>query len=269
MRRTTGLVALAVLGGSLGAPATAGASSVLRLSGRGTGYVDVTLSAPTTFDEQRARLTTTGSYVGWWITRVGERATSQGNHAGGVRFALQSPPGSVHPDYDFGFRTKPLDPGRYRLYLATDGQATVTVTATGLPRSVSLTPVRRTTSFGAAQTLAVLPGGVVRGSLRQPATFPAGSLVASSVIAYSDPGVTLESLAACVVRPHGSCDDPGQPGATTGYAMSLFDDFAVQVTAHYPPGTLAAGRYEGVQGILAGPGVTKVVGSLFLLATVP
>lgn len=268
MRRVSGVAALLVAGAVL-APADAASPSVLRLTGHTTGYVDLTLAKPTTFDEMKARLTTRGTYVAWWLIKIGEAATSNGNQAGGVRFVQQSPPGSVSPDYDFGFRTTALDPGRYRLYLATDGDSTVEVPATGLVRSLNLAPVRRTTSVGAVRTLAVLPGGVVRGSMREPATLSRNSLAASSLVAYSAPGVTVESLAACVVRPQGSCDEPGQPGAYSGYAMSLFTDFGVQVTAHYPPGTLPAGPHEGVQGLIAGPGVTKVVGSLFQLTTVP
>lgn len=268
MRYVTTLgTAAAVVAASLLSPAAAAPPTVLRLSGRTTGYVDVTLTRPVTFDELRARLTTRGTYVAWWLVKRGEPVTKMGNHVGGVRFVRQS--SSTHADYDFGFRTGALDPGRYRLYLATDGESTVEVPAAGLPRSLNLTPQRRTTSIGLVETLAVLPGGIVSGVMREPVTLPAGSLVASSIVVYSAPGVTIESLGACVVPPGESCNGVGRPGGFSGYAMSLFEDFGVQVTAHYFPGSIPAGPHDGRQGVTAGPGVTEVVGTLFQLTPVP
>lgn len=251
------------------APARAATPTVLRLSGRSTGYVDLTLTRPTTFDEYRARLTTSGTYVGWWITRLGEKVTSQSNQAGGVRFAADSEPGDVYPRYDLGFRQGALAPGRYRLYLATDGPSVVEVQASGLPRSLSLVPTRATRSVGEVRTLAPLAGGVARGRLREPTTLDAHALAVSEVVVYSQPGVTVENFGACVTEPGGTCNGPDKPGGWTGWAYAPSDAYGVGTVVLYDPGTLPPGRYDGTQSASAGPNVQRVVGTLFHLTTVP
>jgi hypothetical protein len=260
---------LAVLAATTAVPARAAGATVLRLSGRSTGYVDVTLTRPTTFDEQHARLGTRGTYVGWWITRLGEPVRSRSHHAGGVRFAADSASGEVYPHYDLGFSEDPLPPGRYRLYLATDGPSLVEVPASGLPRSLSLSPVRPTRSAATLRTVAPLAGGFARGSMREPVTLEVNALAVSAVFVHSDPGLGVEGFGACVAPPGASCDDPGQPGGWWGWTYAPSQDYSVGVIVHYDPGTLPPGRYDGVQGATAGPGVRRVVGTLFHLTTVP
>lgn len=261
--RMAGLLALALLALTF-APANAGSSGVLRLTGRFTGYTDITLTRPTTFDGRSATMAVRGgSYVAWWVTRIGERPGSRSNQDGGLRWVGHD------PDRDrrstpFTSRTEPLPPGRYRVYLATDGTATVTIPATGLAGTVSLSP-RFRTAGGARTSTFTVTAGLVNGEFRSPLSLPPDALVVSSTLVMADPGATVQSLTACVTAPAAEC---GGPTSATGYTSSLDQGHGVQFTAVYDPGTVRAGPAEAVQRAKAGPGVTSAHGSYFFLVPV-
>lgn len=271
LRRTA--LAVLVIAMSTAVPARAEPGHTLRLSGSSTGFVDFTLSAPTTFDEMSSRLRTKGTYVGWWLARLGEPVTERSDHAGAVRFVAQSPRGFLteveqRPNFRFGANDSPLRPGRYRLYLATDGAAVVDVPIRGLRRSLNLSPTRATTSRGIVATIGAAPGpgGVVVGDARETFTFPPNSLAASTTQAVAGPGVTVYHLSACVTSAALRCPPDS---AATAQTFGPSARFFVQATSRYLPGTLSPGAHDGVQSAAAGPAAAHVVGSLFQLTTVP
>lgn len=264
-RRVLGVALVCVLP-FLTRPAAAAPAPVLRLTGRGAAYTDVTLPAGVRFDQRNARMVVRGgTYAAWWIARVGEPPTSHSNHAGSIRWVDPREPSVTHPSSTIGFRTDPLAGGRYRVYLATDGEATVDVPAAGLGRSRAVRPDRRTVSGSGTAPLTVRPGGVLVAEHRTPLRLPAHALAVASVRTVAQPGVAFEYLTVCLTEPEEDCPSAA---SSYGHTSSLVGDHAVRLSALYLPGTVD-GPSDAIHRARGGPGVTRATADVFYLSTAP
>lgn len=266
-RRAFGIAVLCALP-LLGQPVdAAGSTPRLRVSGRTTAFVDVTLRAGVRFDQINARITVRrGTYAAWWMTRLGETPSASGNQAGATRWVDPQDAAATYPSSVFGFRSEPMAAGRYRVYLATDGEATIDVPAPGLHRSLDLRPSRRTTSAAVSAPLTVAAGGVVADDHRTSLRLAPTALVVSSVETVAQRGVTVEGLTACLARPGEGCTGPT---SARGHTSSLVGDHSARFSSSYLPGQAPAGRVDAVQRAEAGPGVLRATANVFYLVTVP
>lgn len=90
------------------------------------------------------RVTTTGTYAGVWIEPIGEPNDGTGFY---TIPATDTPQGKRHV-MGFDAYAKRFAPGRYRVYLVTDGRTELRIQADGLARGLTLTPRRPVKSWG-------------------------------------------------------------------------------------------------------------------------
>lgn len=265
MRRTfwTALVCAVPL---LVPPAGAAPVERLRLVANGTAYVDVSLPGGVRLDEVAARFVVhRGTYAAWWAVRLGERLSPTSSHAGGVRWVDPADGPATYPWSGFGFRKEPLAGGRYRVYVATDGAATIDVPAPGLGRGVELRPTRRTVAVSRMRTVPVV-AGVVADDHREAVRPPPAALAVVTVRAVARPGVAVRSLTACLGKAGSACD---QGASAYGYTSSLEFDHGTTLSSIYLPGSVPAGQAEVVQRAYGGPGMIRAAATVFWLTTVP
>lgn len=262
------LIAVAVM--ALGVSVAPGASAIpapsqtIRVEGTGTSFVDLTLPA-VSVTAFRTLINTSGSYAGWWL--VGRGAQPKGNKGiGAVRF----------PRYDFGGDHFPvailggtgdLAAGQYRLYLASDGSASVTIPVKGLAtQSITLHPRRRTQSQGFLQEMTVQPLGVVRDSKSQFLRISSKDYVSVTTAYGVGTGATVEDISACLTSAQGDCSSTGY--TATGYTESLFIEGDMSFTVNYPPGDHSTMAAKAVGSLTAGPRVKRAVVAVFAITTV-
>ena len=267
MRRVTLAVMVVCAVNATAFPSVAGPSyDVIVLRGSGTAYVDVVFDEPFLLDEEETRMDYDGTYAGWFMHKLGEkvRTARRGNIAGSYVLREFAYPGqSVTTSMGgYGFKTKPLAAGRYRMYLMSDGPAEVTIPVVRGAHSMFLRPSKPTVSDVAVQHFSVGPGGTVIEALTTPVLIRPSTMGVSMVTAYSEPGLTVESMSACFVDPGDECT--GFTGAS-GWIISADQDYSMTVSVHYDPGLFAYGDYEARQQMTNAGSTTEAHGAHILL----
>lgn len=267
MRRVTLAVMVVCAVGATAFPSVAGPSdNVIVLRGPGTAYVDVVFDEPFLLDEEETRMDYDGAYAGWFMHKLGEKVdTGRGNVAGGYVIKKFAYPGqSVTAAMgDFGFKSKSLDPGRYRLYLISEGPAEVTIPIERGADAMRLRALNPTTSDVAVKHFSVGPAGTVLEAVTTPVRIKPSTVGISMVSAYSERGVTAENLSACFIEPGEDCS--GTPGVGPGFVFSPVEDYVVTLAVHYEPGIFAYGDYEGRQGLRNAGSTVEARGAHILL----
>ena len=260
--------ALAVAATSFGLQPAYADDETIVLVGRRTAYLDVTFDAPVTVREIGTKIAYKGSYAGWLIHAVGESFDRQGETVAGG-FVIKGLLPSHYPQdpLEFGPVVNPtLDPGRYRLYLLTDGVARVTIPADGLGRTLSLSPKKRTSSYAYAEELDLSLGNAGSARGRFPVESSSSTLSVSVVAYFSRRGANVTNLDACFTKRGQDCD--GSLGGT-GYTFGLIpDDWGVGWMVSYLPGVLGDGKYDGVQAFDGAGTVYSVRGGVIQVDTV-
>ncbi|HEX8004614.1 MAG TPA: hypothetical protein VF519_18160 [Mycobacteriales bacterium] len=279
--RTRALVAAAVATAAL-LPGAAGAvtpgsvmSGTVTVSGRGAGYVPVTLPRAVDFradggrELMRPTVRLTGGAYGWLlVTTVGDR----GGYAGAVRMpaaqggtAVFRLDGSDPRTGQSLFLTSTLRAGGYRLYLLSNGPGTATLRLPGL-RGASRTAVTRSARPATTTSLAPVVNGASAPAFASGVTFDSDvpALVLSFDWLYTATQAAAQ-FGSCryAGAPPGGQWAPGCPGADVAMsnAVGVFTGCCGVGTASwlFAPGRWSFGHFYDVAGVVQRGGDFYVV----------
>lgn len=264
--RSVALLWCLLFGLPLGAsPAAAARPGSIVLVGDRSAMSEIVLRAPVTVHEIGAKVEFSGTYAGWYIHRAQEtfESTPEGTAGGYVVKDFQ--PSHYPPSpFPLGAEIDPtLEPGRYRLYLFTDGPARITIQADGLGRRIVVRPKRATRSYAAAEELPLELGMAGTAQGRFPVEIRDNTMALSMVAHYSKRGATVGNIGACFTDPGTSCTR-GFGGPLVSFAV-VPEDWGFALTVLYYPGVFAPGRYDGVQVFDGGGTVYSLRGAVLLL----
>lgn len=263
------LAVMAVLGSGI-MPAHA-AETNLVVSGRRTAYVDVTFDRPVTLRDLHAKITYRGSYAGWLIHKAGKPFSLGDNDVAGsfVMRNLAPPEFRGRREMINGLgdeSNRTLEPGRYRLYLITDGVARVSVPAEGLSRTMVFEPKQRTRSFADAEKLPLqvdAAGAAGAGSVedRIPVRSNRDTLSIVMTFLFARRGAMALNQDACFTTPGGDC------GGRYGWQGAAFavvpQQWGIGFMVLYEPGVLEPGKYDGVSSFDGGGTVYDARAAVF------
>jgi hypothetical protein len=188
---------LALSGTALGAPAT----ETITISGAAGGYADITLAKKAHFEWRDAQISGTGGgkYVGFCMQpwRLSDRVhpTPCGARLNKVDKSFWITAG-IWSD---------LAPGKYRVYLLSDGPATVTFPMQGLGRHLHLKAAGRTPRAKLALTDAAGPANLEVGRWRQHIVFKDNGAHWTGWHFESDTPARVQAVDMCVAPRGGEC----------------------------------------------------------------
>lgn len=203
-RRWATLLAALSLVLSLGTPSDAAAQSTLTISGTHSGWVEIKLNKPTSFDDRSVTVTGKGRYIGLFLDSI----TRVGDDYGWIHFRDTSPY-SVKEETGGGVGlgtqdTDPLPAGRYRAYLLTEGPGSISIPVLSGTTTLRLHPTHavrpRYRYVALHQTLAPGVGGPFSASASFPIDFTPHSVAITEIGAsWTVPAMTAR-INACFVK---------------------------------------------------------------------
>lgn len=256
-----------LLAGMAGLPAVPAraAGATLILIGKRSASVDVTLNADVTLDLQQMVTTGAGRFAGMYAEAISvpvPQRQAADRHGGAVRFRDVHEPGS--PGFLFSFVARPsgiLKAGRYRLYLLADGPTQVRVPITG-SRSLRVSPTRpAVTAVASAADILV---SAIEARNVQPLVLSGPRTVNMSALLVGEFRAFAGDIGTCLRRPEtecGSATGSGVDGPFASVGINPVGDYGLAWSVTYQPGTLAPGRYEGVQEALNVAGLKYASGA--------
>lgn len=224
MRRVRPLLAiLGVLACAFAVPARAATDEGILLNGSRTAYVDVYVYASTTIASADVSMRTKGSYVGFFFSPAPADRDTVG--------ALVMP--RVGTDQMKLGASWDVRPGKYRVFLLTDGPAEVFVPISGQGFRAYKPDGRVPSSVGRADF--DVPAGTTAVSRDYPLAPRARSLVVAAAMVSSASLTAIDQMSACVTS-DGVCTPP--LAAATRVPAARASAYGVNL--------VAPGRYSGV-----------------------
>lgn len=240
----------------------------LTVAGHRTAYTDITLAHRTVFDLDHASLLGGGRFIGLYIEALDKPAADRdkpGARVGIVKIRDYHPVGEAAPTLTLGATTW-LAPGRYRLYLISDGAATIQVPMAG-------SPGRRLTPRQSAQATAAVGSNILLNPLeasnRQGMQLTSRRSISFSSITIGRFRAFAGQIGACLALPGKDCGSATQSGVDntyTGWFASPLADREFIFTFGYDAGVLPPGTYDAVQQALNATTMQFAVGAAFTLA---
>lgn len=171
-RRWAALVAALSLALSLASPSSAASPASLTISGSGSGWVEITLTKPTRFNDHNVTVSGHGRYIGLFLdstTRVGLDYTWVHFPGTSTYTVNENDGGGLGVGTNDG---DPLPAGRYRAYLLTEGPGSMSIPVQSGTSTLRLHPTHAThpryRSAALRQSLMPSPGGVFSASAAYP-----------------------------------------------------------------------------------------------------
>lgn len=258
-RKQIAALAVACLA-AVGAPRVEAAGPYhLVLTGSSSGFVDVELGTGNRFDLERADYQGGTAYLGVVFARI---VPDSEDSLLGIVFRqadVQSPPPAVELGHvQTGDGGSPLSPGTYRVYLLTDGPATVSIPATGLGRDVTLRVTRpaspRLRVIDVATPLAPGIDGLYQGTGRLGFAMDGHAMtIARLAVVFASGTFTKQGADLCDNEVGGTCHDV-TGGSFQTQILSEGERYAI--TGYVPRDLWPPGSYE-------------FVGSCYSLSPVP
>jgi hypothetical protein len=250
LRRALICVALAIGGVLPFTPSNAASTQPsLTVVGSRTAYADIRLANKTDFDLSHAVLTGGGRFVGLYVETLDQPPADRdraGARVGIVRIRDYHPAGEVAPTLTLG-NTTWLAPGHYRVYLVSDGTATIRVPVAG---SSTLVVKPHNDTRAAAVVGPDIMVNPVEASNRQRLQLNGHRTINFSTITIGRFRAFAGQVGACLALPGQDCGTAaksGIDGAYTGWYVSPLDDQEFTFTLGYDAGVLPLGRYDAVQ----------------------
>ena len=236
--------------------------------GKRTGYVDVRFDEKFQLEDWNSEIDFKGQFAGWLIHPLGQTSEldyDRGDFEGAYMIRKVRP---TKPEYDPNLSivylpNRTFAPGLYRVYLLADGPAKIRIPMTKGTHSKTIRPTHPTPARWTAEEIPLTAPGVVNDSVSQPLRVTSDSLTLSSIYLYSNAGVTVQNVAACLRDRPEEAPPPEQNcegGGAIGPVIHAQQDYALEFTYVYPPGAVAPRNYYTFANARAAT-VDRVMGS--------
>ncbi|MGH2754490.1 MAG: hypothetical protein ACRDLB_08645 [Actinomycetota bacterium] len=223
MRRISLLLAVAsIFPSNLCPPPAIASEPALVIRGGRTAVVEIEFDETVKFEPREMRVNMDGGYAGYIL--VSRRDGSLVSGAVTLR-ALEKDKSEFSLLWPAVFASRRAKPGKYLLYLVTDGSAEIRISASELTKTITVTPKKPASSKSQLTEFSVLPHNEQRLSVRVGRNSLGIAILYQSVdnhqASVAEQCLTERGSRQCLVADSGGTIPVVSPGHTGGYVLNM------------------------------------------------